>query len=80
MTEAPAFEYSRIHGVSLNEFRTVLVVLQTVLTERRRARRPPAAEANLRPTRPSLDPVQASAASLALVAGPEQQATPEELP
>jgi glycosyltransferase involved in cell wall biosynthesis len=41
VTEVPSFEHTRIHGISnLNAFHDGLRVLRTILTERRRTRRP----------------------------------------
>jgi Glycosyl transferase family 2 len=48
VTEVPSFEHPRIHGVSnLNAFHDGIRVLRTILTERRRTRRPLAAAASM---------------------------------
>jgi glycosyltransferase involved in cell wall biosynthesis len=59
VAEVPSFEHSRIHGVSnLNAFRDGRRVLQTILTERRRTRCPPAIEATQLPV--TLRPITAA--------------------
>ena len=77
VAEVPSFEHARIHGVSnLNAFHDGRRVLQTILIERRRTRRPPLTQPPIR-LRPGtvVQVVQEGTASSALVAGPEQQAT-----
>jgi glycosyltransferase involved in cell wall biosynthesis len=52
VAEVPSFEHPRIHGVSnLNAYRDGLRVLRTILTERRRTRRPPVTAAAPAPAR-----------------------------
>ena len=76
VAEVPSFEHARIHGVSnLNAFRDGRRVLQTILIERRRTRRPSATQPPIR-LRPGMavQVVHEGTAS-ALVAEPEQQAS-----
>jgi glycosyltransferase involved in cell wall biosynthesis len=77
VAEVPSFEHARIHGVSnLNAFRDGRRVLQTILIERRRTRRPPATKPpiGLRPGM-VVQVVREGTASSALVAEPKQQAS-----
>jgi glycosyltransferase involved in cell wall biosynthesis len=74
VAEVPSFEHARINGVSnLNAFRDGRRVLQTILIERRRTRRPPVTQPpiGLRPGT-VVQVVQESTPSSALVVGPEQ--------
>ena len=77
VVEVPSFEHQRIHGVSnLNAFRDGRRVLQTILIERRRSRRPSGVQSPSFP-QPSMAAQQAreSAASFPLAARVEPRAT-----
>ena len=76
VAEVPSFEHARIHGVSnLNAFRDGRRVLQTILIERRRTRRPPASTPAIRqPSHTAIHMPPEIAASPVLAAPPEQRA------
>jgi hypothetical protein len=76
VAEVPSFEHARIHGVSnLNAFRDGRRVLLTILTERRRTRRPPGnqSQIHLQPG-PAAQVAHKSTAPPAPAAGPDQRA------
>jgi glycosyltransferase involved in cell wall biosynthesis len=76
VAEVPSYEHARLYGVSnLNAFRDGRRVLQTILTERRRAQQPPSSEATRPPLRPQVGTtvVVEHEGSSSVLAGSDQQ-------